>query len=115
MGFFSFMTQDTERSISNRYSARGTFKVVMSDDKGNHYVENNYDGYGVFGGKDYYELVDEMNGGNGNRKRGISIVYDNQSFLSPSLTECGEYQDGLEPDNCPEQGYFYDEEEDEDY
>ena len=60
MGFFSFMTQDTERSISNRYSARGTFKVIMSDDKGNHYVEHNYDGYGVFGGKDYYELVDEI-------------------------------------------------------
>ncbi len=115
MGFFSYMTQDTERSISNRHSARETFKVVMSDDKGNHYVEYDYDGYGVFGGKDFYALLDEMNGGSGDRSRGIDIAYGNQSFISPSLTECGEYQEGLEPDSCPTQGYFYDEDEEEVY
>jgi hypothetical protein len=36
--------------------------VVMCDDKGNKYVEECYEGYGVFGGKDFYELVAEMNG-----------------------------------------------------
>ena len=35
----------------------------MTDDKGNRWEESNYDGYGVFGGKDYYALLDEMNGG----------------------------------------------------
>ena len=36
--------------------------VYMFDDKGKYYYENNYDGYGEFGGKDYYDLVAEMNG-----------------------------------------------------
>ena len=114
MGFFSYVTQDTGRSISNRYSVRGTFKVIMTDDKGNQYVENDYDGYGVFGGKDFYALLDEMNGGGGDRSRGIALAFGNQSFISPSLTECGEYQGGAEPEKCSEQGYFYDEDEDED-
>ena len=61
MGFFSFFTQDTHESIPNTFSNRPTFPVTMADDKGNTWVENDYEGYGVFGGKDYYELLDEMN------------------------------------------------------
>ncbi len=56
MGFFSWKTMDTDKSISNAYSNRGTFRVQMVDDKGNVWTEDNYEGYGVFGGKDYYEL-----------------------------------------------------------
>ena len=52
MGFFSWKTQDTDRSIPNVFSNRTTFKVVMVDDKGNKYVEENYEGYGEFGGKE---------------------------------------------------------------
>ena len=62
MGFFSWKTQDTDRSIPNRWSTRKPFTVVMLDDKGNKWFEQNYDGYGRFGGKDYYELLAEMNG-----------------------------------------------------
>ena len=62
MGFFSWRTQDTDKSIANHYSVRSTFRVQMMDNKGNVWTENNYDGYGVFGGKDYYELLAEMNG-----------------------------------------------------
>ncbi len=61
MGFFSFKTNDTRRSIWNKYSDRKTFRVYMTDHLGNQWVEDDYDGYGVFGGKDFYELLAEMN------------------------------------------------------
>ena len=59
MGFFSWKTQDTDTSIANAHSNRATFKVQMIDNNGNVWTENNYDGYGVFGGKDFYELLAE--------------------------------------------------------
>ena len=39
MGFFSWKTQDTDRSIANAYSGNYTFEVTMSDNKGNKWVE----------------------------------------------------------------------------
>ena len=109
MGFFSWKTQDTDRSIANVFSNRTTFKVVMVDDKGNKYVEENYEGYGVFGGKDFYELLDEMNGGKGDRMAGIDLVFNKEGkkFISPSLSEAGWYCNGEAPDDCEAQGYFY--------
>ena len=53
MGQFSWFTQDTNHRIVNGEN----YKVVMTDDKGNKYVEQCYEGYGEFGGKDYYELL----------------------------------------------------------
>ena len=109
MGFFSWKTQDTDESIPSRYSDRPTFKVIMVDDKGNKYVEKDYEGYGEFGGKDYYELLDEMDGGAGDRGAGIDLVFNDQGtrFISPSLSENGEYYNGAVPDGCDAQGYFY--------
>jgi hypothetical protein len=65
MGFFSWKTQDTNKSIANTFSCKPTFKVVMKDNKGNEWVEEDYEGYGVFGGKDYYQLLAEMNNAEG--------------------------------------------------
>lgn len=62
MGFFSWFTSDTERSIANKYSARETFPVHMVTEDKQIFTENDYDGYGVFGGKDMYVLIAEMNG-----------------------------------------------------
>ncbi len=73
MGFFSWMTQDTNKSIANHYSGEPVFTVYLMDDKGNTWQEDNYEGYGEFGGKDYYELLDEMNGGNGDRDAGCEL------------------------------------------
>lgn len=90
MGFFSWITHDTNRSICNRHSGRPTFPVTMSDDKGNKWHERSYDGCGVFGDKDYYELLAEMNGLK-TREEGIDLelgitgVYNtstNQVFFS---------------------------------
>ena len=61
MGFFSWKTCDTGESIFNTSSDRETVSVAMVDDKGSVYIEDEYEGYGVFGGKDYYQLVAEMN------------------------------------------------------
>ena len=61
MGFFSWKTQDTNKSIANVHSGRSVVRVTMTDNKGNKWVEDSYEGYGVFGGKDYYQLLAEMN------------------------------------------------------
>ena len=54
MGFFSFLTQDTNLSIANKHSSQWTFPVYMHDANGNVWEEDDYEGYGVFGGMDYY-------------------------------------------------------------
>jgi hypothetical protein len=141
MGFFSWITQDTERSISNVYTEREPFKVIMLDNKGNKWVEEGYDGYGVFGGKDFYELLAEMNGvvlphnmvlegedyTEYMRSKGIDITFkdnpsgDNTSgVLYPNLVESESWTWRDEgPVSCEYQGYFYPEyeedEEDDDY
>lgn len=139
MGFFSWKTMDTDKSISNAYSNRGAFKVEMMDDKGNVWTEDNYEGYGVFGGKDYYELLAEMNGVRVDddvydsmtpeqytdymRSEGISIAFkDNGSgdhtfgVKYPNLVEeaKGWTYNYYGPESCESQGYFYDDEIDED-
>jgi hypothetical protein len=72
-GQFSWMTQDTGQQIGSQDENK--IPVYMFDDKGKYYYENDYDGYGVFGGKDYYELLDQMNDGSGNRKDGIDLAF----------------------------------------
>ena len=56
----SLVAGDTDEPI---YSTEGhQVTVWMLDDKGNTWQEDAYEGYGVFGGKDFYELLAEMNG-----------------------------------------------------
>ena len=140
MGFFSWKTQDTDRSIPSQYSNRKTFRVQMLDNKGNVWTETEYEGYGVFGGKDFYELLAEMNGfvsqkglsyevdgeayTDEARGFGISLAFskDNHSGIGtegvyyPNLVEQadGWVYEMAGPDNCEFQGYFYDDESDED-
>jgi len=130
MGFFSWKTQDTDRSIPNRWSVRKPFTVVMTDDKGNKWFEQNYDGYGRFGGKDYYELLAEMNGlvsiktgeeyTDDMRMKGIDLAFkDNPNgegtygVKFPNLVEManGWPYDPSGPESCDFQGYFYDDDE----
>ena len=59
-GQFSWMTQDTGAQIGSE--KENTIDVWMYDNKGNQYYEKGYDGYGEFGGMDYYELLARMNG-----------------------------------------------------
>jgi hypothetical protein len=108
MGFFSWKTQDTNKSIANIHSGYSPFLVCMHDDKGNIYTEPAYDGYGVFGNKDFYELLAEMNGLL-TRIEGIELAHSGKPYLSPNLTEAitWEWIDEA-PSNCEHQGFFYD-------
>ncbi len=136
MGFFSWKTQDTDKSIANKYSIRRTFRVQMMDNKGNVWTEDDYDGYGVFGGKDYYELLAEMNGVTSTlqgeeytdevRSKGINIAFkDNpngdgtKGVKYPNLVEKPEnwVYDETGCESCEFQGYFYDDnyEDDDDF
>jgi hypothetical protein len=127
MGFFSWNTQDTDRSIANRWSEYSTFKVDMMDDKGNVWTEKQYDGYGVFGGKDYYELLAEMNGVSSKlegkeytefmRDKGIDIAFKGngsgvgtKGVKYPNLVQFADdwTYDKQGPGTCEYQGFFYD-------
>lgn len=59
-GQFSWMTQDTGQQIGSE--RENTIDVWMYDNQGNSWYEKNYQGYGEFGGMDYYELLARMNG-----------------------------------------------------
>jgi hypothetical protein len=123
MGFFSWKTQDTDRSIANKHSGRLTFPVYMIDDKGNEWYEPDYDGYGTFGGKDYYELLAEMNGLPSDRMLGIELAFKdtpsgyNTKAKFPNLVEEAEGWDyvSCSPESCEYQGYFYFDEDSYDY
>lgn len=114
MGFFSWKTMDTNRSIPSTYSKRKPFTVTMTDDKGNKWTEKEYEGYGEFGGKDYYELLSEMNGGGTDRYKGIDMAFDghpngdNPNIKHPNLSENPNWVwKNRIPESCPDQGYFY--------
>jgi len=87
MGFFSWHTNDTHDPIWNTYSGHDTKTVYMIDNKGNSWREDNYEGYGDFGGKDYYELLAEMNGLDSDRQLGINLNFNREGidFITPNL------------------------------
>lgn len=61
MGQFSWISQDTNEQIFNDAPA-GTQTVHMVDPRdGTDYVETDYDGYGRFGGLDFYALIVDIN------------------------------------------------------
>ena len=132
MGVFSWITQDTNKSIAiaDNPGGRSHFAVTMTDHKGNKWREYAYDGYGIFGGMDYYVLVAKMNpslhaesekeiNNKANlfienpislRDIGIEIAFgDYADAKFPNLTEahdCEWIND--KPEDCEYQGYFYD-------
>jgi len=46
----------------------------------------------------------------GDRDRGIDIAYGDKPFISPSLSRSGSWYGG-QPEICPDQGYFYEDDE----
>ena len=107
MGFFSWKTSDTNRSISNIASIRGTFPVYVLIPKefqkeyGTYIEEKNYEGYGVFGNEDMYSLVAKWNVPeqckNAKLKYPIKIVEDKNL----------KYEEVAPSKNAPDQGFFY--------
>ena len=128
MGFFSWHTCDTDRSIANNASDRPTFEVHMITPDGRVFTERDYEGYGVFGGKDFYELLAELNGLGSDRSAGIDLSFkDNSSgddtpgVIYPKFVEIleddvvAQYNSLPNPESCEAQGFFYGEEEDDDW
>jgi len=123
-GQFSWMTQDTGNQIGSE--KQNTIAVTMFDDKGNKWEEKSYDGYGEFGGKDYYELLAQMNGiENPNRQDGIDIAFDKKKVkgkvLFPALVEDPKHFNfkkhdfTQEAEHDPNQSWYQEEEYDDDY
>ena len=85
MGQFSWFTMDTSHRIVNEEE----FTVYLVDDKGNKWKEDFYEGYGVFGGKDFYVLLAEMNGyefkdyGDGEGY----VIHNGEKFISNGVWE----------------------------
>lgn len=107
-GMFSFKTLGDNKAISARSGA----DIYMFDDKGNMWHEENYEGYGEFGGKDFFELMAEMNGGEG-RDAGIDFYYsDDKKVLYPALTRDKDFnwkrhKFTTKIKSDPKQGWFY--------
>lgn len=122
MGYFSWKTADTQKSISNRNSVRGAFPVYLLQP---HHLpaikETSYVGYGVFGGRDVYQLLAEWNAPelcNGEVEHDRSIGIDIQFGKSPVLYPIkfvenpnNAYEDVDASESCDDQGYFYDDED----
>lgn len=99
MGQFSWITQDTRQPIYiDGYQKSGYEQCTyyMWDNNGNFWKESCYEGYGMFGGKDYFVLLAEMNRVYGDnvteeqkREDGIAIEFsfNHDGILFPNLTE----------------------------
>ena len=107
MGFFSWKTADTKESIPSCHSSRETFEVTLLAPDGRKWTEDYYEGYGVFGGKDVYELLAELHGQEG---RGAGITLDKEGIKYPiKIVRNGDldYDDVGASERCPDQGFFY--------
>ena len=135
-GQFSWFTQDTDQQIGSE--KQNTIDVLMYDDKGNSWYEDRYEGYGVFGGMDYYELVATMNGYTEEdtktlgkrsfRDVGIALAFGK---LDPADTSQGDvlfpalvsnkrfnwkrHDFTQEPESDPNQSWYQEEDDDDDY
>jgi len=94
MGFFSWKTSDTRKSVPNIHSSRKAFTIHMITEYGQVFTEPAYDGYGEFGGMDIYVLIAELNGiegANNDEKRIKAIDLLHKTILTDGekVLECG--------------------------
>ena len=78
MGQFSWKTSDTKRSIHSNGDCGCGFPVAMILPDNSRFIENHYEGYGEFGGKDIFEVVAELNGKK-DRSEGLDILEINSN------------------------------------
>jgi len=91
MGLFSWFTVEGAQIVSD--CSEHKFVVYMHSPDGSVWAEKDYEGYGVFGGKDYYELLAELNGKK-TRDEGIDIAFANMPppyIIYPILSERHNY------------------------
>lgn len=108
MGFFSWRTNDTGDIVWCVDSGKPPVAVYLVDDQGNRWKETRYAGYGVFGGKDYYELLAEMNGKT-TRAEGIRLSQRRNARVKfPNIVRhpAAWTWRNKEPANAENQGFF---------
>lgn len=123
MGMFSWITSDTNRPITVKGYGK-TFTVYLLSPTGEKYREDNYAGYGDFGGVDAYEMVARWNAADkcGDPERedrciGIDIAchdYQNASLKFPiKIVESPDisYEDAKPSRSDPDQGMTGDDED----
>lgn len=127
MGFFSWRTSDTYRSISNVYSSRGALPVYLITPDNEKIYEPCYAGYGVFGGHNVFALLVQWNFPDkctGNEEIDRDIWFnlspderDNIKFTLKFSENKNKNYDDLRPssDDYKYQGFFYDDEDDDEY
>jgi hypothetical protein len=117
MGFFSWKTSDKERSIS----CVKPFTVYLLNPFGEPFREDDYEGYGVFGGKDAYQFLAECNWpdecvGDVEHDRGVGIekcfdlMNEKGAIKYPlkfSENPDADYYKLAAAADCEYQGYFY--------
>jgi hypothetical protein len=118
MGWLSWIAQNSGRSIlifGLGSALRPSRTCYMWDNTGRRWREDGYEGYGVFGGKDYFVLLAEMNknypeGATNEEKRRDGLKLDegcHPDILYPNLTDCAEWTwRNISPIHCPHQGGF---------
>ncbi len=121
-GQFSWMTQDSNKQIGSE--KQNTIDVYMYDNEGNKWKETRYDGYGNFGGMDYYDLVATMNGYDADRQKGIDLAFGKlktkdkkRKTLFPALVTNPKYNwkrhdFTQEAESDPNQSWYQEEEDD---
>lgn len=117
MGYFSWLTNDTVKDIYCRDCLRyPTFRVYMKDHLGNVWIEENYEGFGVFGEKDFYVLLAEMNEYQGRERKkrefGVNLFFrppKNQNVMHPYLceNESSVWKDERPQESASQGGVFY--------
>lgn len=127
MGFFSWRTSDTYRSISNAYSSRGSLPVYLITPDNKKIYEPCYEGYGVFGRHDVFALLAQWNfpdkcTGNEETDRNIwfNLTPDERNNIKFPLKfseNKNKNYDDLRPssNDYKYQEYFYDDEDDDEY
>ena len=86
-GQFSWFTQDSERQIGSE--SENTINVYMYDNEGNQWYEKGYEGYGEFGGMDYYELLAKMNGYSDEDLKDKVLLKSIRAISSPEMRDIG--------------------------
>ena len=136
-GQFSWLTSDTNTQIGSE--RQNMITVFMYDNMGNKWTEKDYDGYGEFGGMDYYDLVATMNGYTEEdvktmkgsfkalRQLGIDLAFGKiktkdkkKKTLFPALVEDPRFNwkrhdFTQEAESDPNQSWYQEEESDDDY
>lgn len=84
MGQFSFISRNGHQIRNEYHDGQKVWMVYKDGDDVKVVVEHEYDGYGRFGGLDYYEVVAKMNG-KITRSEGLDFAFEGKNVLYPQL------------------------------